>query len=291
MEQDNIPPQDIFTIAGFRGANLFDLQKDTNLIDFKIEADKTDDLIKLGGIYVADPFILISNNRQYLFFELLLKGGKGVIGRAERKNETDIWTNFAIVLEEAFHLSYPLISQTSEGMYMSVESAEANEVRLYKAKDDSLNTWVYERGILSGKHYDPTIFQHENTWFMFTCTELDFSVANLFFSRDGIVGPWLSHPKSPIIQKDAGSARPAGPVLEWNSKKYRLAQDCSERYGAAVKAFEIVTLTLQQYQEKDCGILLSGSGSGWNAYGMHQLQIYKKESNTIFVVADGYDRV
>jgi hypothetical protein len=290
MREQNVT-KDIFTTVGLSGPTPFDLQKSTVHPDFIVEADTNIELTKLGSIYAADPFVFIQAGTQYLFFELLLINGKGVIGRAERKNDQDQWSNYKIILEEDFHLSYPFIFSIEGNTYMTVESAEANEIRICKSTDSTLQNWKYEKGLLSGKHYDPTIFHHDDTWYMYTCTELDFSVTNLYYSEGSILGPWIVHPQSPIIKSDSSAARPAGPVLEWESKKYRLAQDCSERYGAAVKAFEIVKLTKQEYLEKEHGVILSSGQSHWNTYGMHHLQIYKVGNDSVLAVSDGYHRI
>ena len=289
MVKQNIT-KDIFTVAGMKGVSPFDLQKVTHKPDFLIEAEKIPELNALNAIYVADPFVWIAGNQQYLFFELLLTNGKGVIGSAKRDKDDEPWSEFSIVLEEEFHLSYPIIFSYNGNLYMTVESAEADEVRVYEAVTNSLDEWRYVKGILTGKHYDPTMFLHSDMWYMFTCTELDFSVTNLYYSET-LLGEWTIHPSSPIVNKDPGSARPAGPVMEWGEKKYRLAQDCSERYGAAVKAFEIIKLDQNNYKESEGITMLSSGKESWNPYGMHHLQIYKRTTDKVLVVTDGYHRI
>lgn len=121
---------------------------------------------------------------------------------------------------------------------------------------------------------------------MFVCTGKSFSVLELYFSKN-LFGPWTKHPKSPL-KSDSFSSRPAGPILEWDNKLYRLAQDCSIRYGQSVKAFEITTLSKEDYEEKEIGIILTESNNGWNSHGMHHLQVYKKHNGIVFAVSDGY---
>lgn len=279
---------DIFAVVGVRGESPFSLSDNVNKPDFLIEARKNAELRDLDGLYVADPFVFVTNTKQYLFAELLQNSGKGVIVRAERQDEQDAWKNYTIVLEESFHLSYPFIFAADDAIYMTVESGEAHQVRIYVATDGSLEKWGFKQELLAGVHYDPTIFKRDNTWYMFTCPDQAFSTTKLYFSDGGILGPWYEHPCSPIVTDTPSAARPAGPVLDWGGKQYRLAQDCSERYGAAVRAFEILRLDRSHYEERETGKILSPTGAAWSSQGMHHLQVYKHLPAQVFAVSDGY---
>ena len=108
--------------------------------------------------------------------------------------------------------------------------ARAGAVRLYKAQDDpAANGWKHERELLSGEHYDPTIFEDDGIWYMFTRTDPSLSTTVLHFSKE--------------------SLRARRPTDAVRRQGYRLAQDCIERHGAAVKAFEIIKLNTRDCQE------------------------------------------
>ncbi len=87
------------------------------------------------------------------------------------------------------------------------------------------------------------------------------------------MGPWLEHPKSPIIEGDDYIARPAGRVLVLRDRVVRYAQDCFPSYGIQVRAFEITELTTGGYREREVSEspILRASGAGWNASGMHHI--------------------
>jgi len=69
----------------------------------------------------------------------------------------------------------------------------------------------------------------------------------------------------------------------------RFAQDCSELYGASVRAFEITELTLQTYREDELpGPVLTGSGRGWNAERMHHLDLQRVAPDRWLAAVDGY---
>lgn len=281
---------DHFSIVGIKGKSPFELQAAANEPDFIIDLREHNYFAPLEVQYVADPYLIIENDIEILFFELLLKTGKGVIARLDRHEGVEKWGNPKIVVEENFHLSYPLLYKESEDTYMLVESAENSDIRLYKSTDNNLNDWTFEKSILFGKYYDPTIFKSDDTWFMFASSKTDFSRLDLFYSTAGIKGEWVLHPSSPL-EADSSSSRGAGPVLEWKSKLYRLAQDCSRRYGQSVKAFEIEQIDRENYSEKPIGPILTAAETGWNQQGMHHLRVYKELNNTILAVSDGYKKV
>lgn len=280
---------DHFSIVGLQTKTPFDLKDVASKPEFIIDLQEKNLFLKLGGVYVADPFIFTSNGTEYLFCELLLETNKGVIARLEREINSSEWKNPIVVLEEGFHLSYPIVFEHENNLYMTVESADIDEVRIYKSKNYKLTTWEYTKCLLSGKYYDPTIFKYDGYWFMFACQKLDFSELKLFYSESGLLGPWTLHPANPLIS-NSSSSRPSGPIMEWGVDKFRLAQDCSIRYGQSVKAFKINKLTLHEYKESYFGIILTNSTNGWNSHGMHHLQIYKRDGDSIHVVSDGYTR-
>src|SRR5262245_13276304 len=63
----------------------------------------------------------------------------------------------------------------------------------------------------------------------------------LFYSED-LLGPWVEHPKSPIVSGKPHIARPGGRVIVSGDRVIRYAQDDTPRYGNQVWAFEIVRL-------------------------------------------------
>ena len=290
--QKRIINNDVFTVVGLKGSSPFSLQEHAQYPEFVLQSKNHIALKNLGSIYIADPFVYIdASGKEHLFFESLNSDGKGVIGKAERDTNKDEWKNFLFVLKESFHLSYPIITEYDGQIFMTVESAEASDVRVYMASNKNLDSWSFYKTLLRGKYYDPTPFEYNGKWFMFAASELDFSTLNLFVADDGFLGTWSPHPQNPLLTNAKGSSRPAGPVMKFRDKTCRLAQDCSERYGAAVNAYEILELTKDKYEEGEKFTLLRGTGTGWNACGMHHLQIYKVDATGLYMVSDGYENI
>jgi hypothetical protein len=105
-----------------------------------------------------------------------------------------------------------------------------------------------------------------------------------------LLGPWLEHPRSPIVKADRGVARPAGRVVSFAGRLVRFAQDCRETYGQSVRALEIVRLNPLEYEEAAVGDgpVLAGSGRGWNSEGMHHVDAHPLPDGTWLGCVDGW---
>lgn len=214
---------------------------------------------------------------------------KGFIGKYTYDIQTDNLSIPSVVLEESFHLSYPQIIKHEGEIYMLPETGGAGEIRLYKAENDELNEWKYHSTIIHGIYYDPTPIFHNGKWFLFASSERDFSKMHIFTSSNLTHG-WSEHPLSPFLY-GSGSSRAAGPILIHGKKIYRLAQDCSVRYGQAVRAFEIMKLTENEYVERFFKVLLREGNDGYNTFGMHHLQRVIPTQKGVLFIADGYKRL
>ena len=114
-------------------------------------------------------------------------------------------------------------------------------------------------------------------------------VLNLYYSDDLLKG-WASHPQNPIVKFDKKIARPGGRVIMYRGRPYRFTQDDSDRYGGQVFALEITDLTANTYAEKMVSDrpVVTKTGKGWNAAGMHNVDPHKVGDKWISVV-DGHD--
>lgn len=237
------------------------------------------------AIFVADPFLVLSNGTYYMFFEVF-KNNRGCIGLAESCDGLN-WKYAKIVLEEPFHLSYPFIFSWEGRYYMLPESRKAGSVRLYQAVNFP-DEWHFVKTLIEGnKFVDPTIFHYNKLFWLFVA---DTSNSNLYlYYSDTLNGVWEQHPVSPVIKNDRGSARPGGPVIMVGQRLIRVAQDDQKTYGQAVRAFEITRLDTQNYEEKELqeSPLLQASGTGWNKDGMHHLSVCQVGAAEWLAAVDG----
>jgi len=245
------------------------------------------DITDAPAHYVADPFMVYEDSAWYMFFEVLnARTNTGDIGLATSKNGLD-WSYKQIVLDEPFHLSFPCVFKWKDEFYMIPESAHAFSVRLYKAIDFP-DKWVVISTLLNKPFVDPSLFYYNDKFWLFLGSS---SWKDLYlYYADDLLGPWIEHPKSPVIKGDANIARPGGRVLVFDNRIIRYTQDCVPIYGNAVRAFEITTLTTTSYEEMECpeSPILEASGNGWNADGMHQIDPHLIAEDKWIACVDGY---
>lgn len=252
------------------------------------------DVTDRSASFVADPFMLRVDNIWYMFFEVMnKKTNKGEIGLALSNNGWN-WTYQQIVLAEPFHLSYPYVFTWMNDYYMIPESYQAGSVRLYKASKFPVE-WSFIGTLLSGGVFlDSSIFYVNNHWWMFTETNPNHKYDTLrLYYADNLMGPWLEHPKSPIITENAHIARPAGRVVVIDSEVVRYTQDCYPMYGTQVRAFKITHLTTAGYHEQEAceNLVLKPSGSRWNKSGMHHIDAHRTDDGQWIACVDGFGNI
>lgn len=248
------------------------------------------DITDIPAAFVADPFMVRENEVWYLFFEVMNeRTNQGDIGLATSDNGFD-YTYKQIVLDEPFHLSYPYIFKWDNEYYMVPESHQAYSVRLYKAVDFPTK-WSFVKNLFSGNYVDSSIFHHDGRWWIFASEGIRYDVLHLLYA-DNLIGPWVKHPKSPIVLGDANIARPGGRVFKYDNRLFRYTQDCDPVYGNQVHAFEITKLTIEEYNEKELSVnpILKGSGKGWNAERIHHIDPHLIEKDKWLACVDGYGK-
>jgi hypothetical protein len=244
-----------------------------------------DSVTDIPATFVADPFMLRHDGEWHMFFEVMnAETDRGEIGLAT-SNDALSWTYRHIVLREPFHLSYPYVFEFRNEYFMVAETLAARAVCLYKAHDFPSH-WSYFAKLIEGDFADPTIFHYKDRWWLFACsTPYQHDTLRLYFAP-ALTGPWTEHPQSPIISGDKRRARPAGRILEFDNKLFRFAQDCVPQYGNGVRTFEILKLTPTTYAEVEIGHgpVLKGSGNGWNAAGMHHVDVQQYDGQWLACV-------
>ena len=277
------------SIGVAEGASPFELDSQAPWNPVLTAASVTD----VDAQIVADPFMIRVNGRWHMFFEVFNRSTmKGDIGHATSADGRT-WKYDRIVLTEPFHLSYPHVFEWQGAYYMVPESRAAGSVHLYKATNFPAG-WARVGTLLrDGQFADASVFRSRDVWWMFVETSggrhdtLDLYVA------DDVTGPWRRHPRSRVVQNNPTIARPAGRVLSLDNRLFRFAQDCGKTYGSSVSAFEITTLTEDEYKESPYpgNPILAGSGAGWNSRGMHHMDAHPFDNGRWLACVDGFDEV
>jgi hypothetical protein len=243
------------------------------------------------ALYVADPFIARADNTWHMFFEVVnLQTGLGEIGLASSQDMIH-WDYRQIVLREPFHLSYPYVFEWNHDFYMIPETHQAKSVRLYKSVNFPIE-WTFIGNLLVGDNFvDSSLFRFGNRWWLLNDVAVPpyFAGTLRLFSSDSLLGPWIEHPKSPIISENPHIARPGGRVVVWNDRVIRFTQDCSPVYGAKVRAFELLDLTVTSLQERELSPspVIQGTGQAWNKAGMHHIDPHLQDDGRWLASVDG----
>jgi hypothetical protein len=246
------------------------------------------DVSDADAYYVADPFMLRSDDGWHMYFEVLLRASRrGVIGHATSQ-DARAWRYRGIVLDEPFHLAYPQVFTSSGVTYMLPETIGAKAVRLYQATGFP-GRFAPAGDLIEGVWADPTIYFDGGMWWLLACsTPFENRTLHLFHAEQ-LLGPWHSHPLNPIVPDDRHSARPGGRVFRFGDRLIRLAQDCVPRYGTRLRAIEITDLGVDRYAEKACSVdpLLAPAAQGWNSVGMHHMDAHALGDGTWIACVDG----
>lgn len=274
----------VYSIGILRGTDPFHLNADS--ANPVLTAESVTDM---DAGFVADPFVIRRSGAWWMFFEAWNNHArKGEIACAQ-SYDTATWNYVGRVLREPFHLSYPHVFDLEGAVYMIPEAFQSDSVPLYRATRFP-DRWSRQATLVEGCYADATVFQAHGMWWMFASPNEFFASDELhLYYADSLLGPWRPHPANPIIRNDPLRARPAGRVLVSNERIIRFAQVCSPAYGTAVRAFEITRLTTREYGEIALSPdpLLAGSGTGWNADGMHHIDL-AGDSNPLWACVDGW---
>lgn len=239
--------------------------------------------------FIADPFLFYHHNTWYIFIEVLnaetAQGDIGMLSSLDGKS----WQYDGIVLNEPFHLSYPFVFEDNDHIYMIPEAAHGKGVFLYEASEFP-RKWIRRKTLVNRALRDPTLFHHNNQWWMFASVEKNRELQ--LFIADHPEGPWTEHPQSPVIQDNANIARCGGRVSPACGSLYRIAQDCEPNYGNQIRAFLIESLTSKTFKETELSTspILSAGDFPWATDGMHHLssEPFGIGTNQWLIAFDGY---
>ena len=211
------------------------------------------------GRFLADPFVIESCGETFIFTEdLFYKDNKGRISVI--KVDGDHYDFLGVVLEEDFHLSFPFVFKDGDDIYMIPESSNNFDIRLYKCIDFPLK-WEFEKQLMTDiDAADTMLFKNEETWFMLTniCSSKikdHQSELHIFFSKDFKNDQWTPIKDGNPVIFDPLKARNGG-FFRHNGRLYRVNQAHGQaHYGESFRLNEIVTLSKENYLEKEVSIV------------------------------------
>lgn len=206
--------------------------------------------------FFADPFAVQRGSELVILFEDFDQvKGKGSISAIRSLDgghtfSDPIPLSGSVFDDPRVHKSYPFLLQRDGEVFCIPETWEKNEIALYRAVQFP-ERWERVCPLMENVDaVDPTVFFHEDRWWMFYTTRKAGTNLNLFLaSAPALEGPWSPHPLNPV-KTDISGARPGGTPFVHDGVLYRPAQNSGKTYGGSLKIYRINRLTPDEYEEE-----------------------------------------
>lgn len=246
-----------------------------------------DDVTDYGDVdYVADPFLFVEAGTYHLFFEVV-NGDRtpdAVIGHATASDPSS-WEYQGVVLAKDAHTSFPLTWKAGGRYYMTPPTGK--DVELWTTDEASFpGGWEFSHHLIDRDYYshDPVVFWYRDRWWLATDrgnTDLMLSHSPTL-DREG----WTPHEGNPVAVNRHG-ARQGGRAVVTGGTPHLFTQDLREMYGEAVHGWRVTELTPTTFEYEHAGVVLEGSGEGWNALRMHQYDPWPVAEDRWLCAVDG----
>lgn len=234
------------------------------------------------GYWYADPIVAEIDGETYLFAEAFDRfREKGCIAAfaLEVTEEGIRCGKPRKVLEEPFHLSFPVIFQREGQYYMMPESSADQSLRIYKMGKTPYE-WELVRRIPMENSVDTVIVPTEEGYFFLNTQEHPVETLRgklrLYYTDDFLTGELtdLSHLLEPNDYEL--TKRNGGPVYEQDGHLYRICQNSTaEFYGFSYSGYRIEALSKTAYQETYLGtvepkaLVIDRCPENMEIYGTH----------------------
>ena len=186
--------------------------------------------------WYADPLLATIDGKDILFMEVFdRKKHKGMIG-VSVFDENGVLTPPRIILEEPFHLSFPVVFQWKNEWIMMPECADSGELRFYSLNPDTLEV-SFIRGIpTAGRFVDTVVLSCDEKITLLTCRENPENPKQTSLVKcllpDIRQGEIMYLPLPAEYEEFSYLLRNGGPVLQDENGKIRILQESTEtEYG------------------------------------------------------------
>lgn len=188
------------------------------------------------GYWYADPILFKHKNQVYLFTEAFQNNRQ--IGRlAVSKYINGTFTEPKEVIRRPYHLSYPCVFEYKDTVYMIPESSQNHTLEIYKALDESLENWEFEKEILKDiQCVDTTVFEYRSIIYLITYIEKNPNYITKVYTLDMNK---LDVNEVYSISKNENTCRPAGKIIEKGGTFFRPVQYNINTYGEKIRLLEI----------------------------------------------------
>jgi hypothetical protein len=177
------------------------------------------------------------------------------------------------VLNEPWHLSYPIVLEADDEVWMLPERCASGRLTLYRADPFPIR-WVPETVIeLDQIAVDATPLFHEDRWWLlYAAADHEEHKTGALYAAyaETLAGPWTPHPLNPVRLGQA-STRPGGAVVVIDGKPVLPVQDCSFTYGGAIRPLTIDRLTPEDFASTEGSWIRAPEDAAPFTEGFHTL--------------------
>lgn len=189
--------------------------------------------------WFADPFILKVTDSEIVVFveECPMDNPKGIICELVIDRNTLRLKERYVMLDLDTHLSYPAIIRHEGKVYVYPENGASGKLNLYEY-DEENHRLINPICILEEAVADATIIPQGGVFYM-TATKFPETQKRLFlYKADSLFGPFKQVAQNPV-QETLSCSRNGGDYFHAYGSLYRVAQNCSKRYGGALSIMSV----------------------------------------------------
>jgi glycosyltransferase involved in cell wall biosynthesis len=222
--------------------------------------------------YWADPFGLPGDPTRLAAEYFDERTGQGHLETLTLDTDGSIRFRERIGAGEGRHASFPTQFEMDGQCWGLAETAATGQVVLHRI--DERGEWTPAHLLLDGvRAADPVLFKVDGRyWLAYTDIEIG-AMDNLCLAwSDTLHGPFTPHANNPV-KVDISGARMAGRPFLHQGHWYRPAQDCLDRYGAAIVVHRIEHLSPVRFEERVVRRIEAARGAHL-PHGMHTLSAW-----------------
>ncbi len=201
--------------------------------------------------YYADPFIVNSANKRFVFFEnFLYKYNRGSISVASIDNKNNV--SIKNIINKKYHLSYPFIYKNKNQFYLLPESSKKKELQIWICKEFPYK-WALLKTLFKGESVaDPTLYEDKKKqlW-LFVNKSIDkfnnHDSELYIYKIEGLFDNLIEHKNNPvIINSEIG--RNAGNIFTNGDSVFKPCQvNTYGIYGNGLYLIKILKLSLSEF--------------------------------------------
>lgn len=201
--------------------------------------------------FFADPFILRTDaDNIYVLVEEMEFWKKGVIALLVVDRQTYRLKERSVILQKDTHLSYPIIFREEGKIFIYPENYSSGELHLYELDPDTF-TLTHVSRMSQLPLTDATVTKGDDGRYYMLSTLSSSSRSDAFmYVADHLKGEYMPLSATPVVTgKDR--SRCGGNFFRATGRLYRPVQNCTLRYGQALKVMEVTETAPGRYAEKE----------------------------------------